>query len=118
MAYDNNRMGSTRRIALLNLLASAAAIAQVQDQQDDRRLPLPPNPNDDVKLPNGKSQKDLIAKEDHEQALKDLNELITVAEQLRDELQKSGEHVVSMSSLKKTDDIERLVRKVRGRLKA
>lgn len=110
-------MGGTRRIALLNLLASAALLSQAQDQQDDRTLPIPPNPNEDVKLPNGKSQKDAIAKEDHEQALKDVNDLIAVAQQLRDELQKSGEHVVSVASVKKTEEIERLARKIRGRLK-
>lgn len=102
---------------MLNLLASAAVLGQAQDQQDDRRLQLPPNPNEDNKLPNGKSQKDAIAKEDHEQALKDVNELIAVAEQLKDELEKSGEHVVSVGSMKKTEDIERLARKIRGRLK-
>lgn len=110
-------MGASRRIALLNLLASAALLGQIQDQQDDRRLPIPSNPNEDTKLPNGKSQKDAIAKEDHEQALKDVNDLIAIAQQLRDDLEKSGEHVVSVSSLKKTDEIERLARKIRGRLK-
>src|SRR5579863_10161884 len=112
---------STRRTAMLSLVASAAALARQQerqDQQDDRRLPLPPNPNEDTKLPNGKSQKDLIAKEDHEQALKDVKELISIAEQLRNDLERSGEHVVSVSSVKKTEDIERLARKIRGRLKA
>jgi hypothetical protein len=111
-------MGGTRRAALLNLVASAALLGQVQqDQQDDRTLPIPPNPNEDIKLPNGKSQKDAIAKEDHEQALKDVNDLITVAQQLRDEMQKSGEHVVSVASVRKTEEIERLARKIRGHLK-
>jgi len=110
-------MGATRRIALLNLLASAALLGQTPNQQDNRQLPIPPNPDEDTKLPNGKSQKDAIAKEDHEQALKDVNDLIAVAQQLRDELQKSGEHVLSVSSLKKTEEIERLARKIRGRLK-
>jgi hypothetical protein len=109
-------MGATRRIALLELLASAALLGQAQEP-NDRTVPTPPNPNEDTKLPNGKSQKDAIAKEDHEQALKDVNDLIAMAQQLRDELQKSGEHVVSVSSLKKTDEIERLARKIRGRLK-
>jgi hypothetical protein len=103
---------------MLNLFASAALLGKQQNPnpQNDRTL-VPPNPNDDVKLPNGKSQKDAIAKQDHEQALRDVDDLISVAQQLRDELQKSGEHVVSVSSLKKTEEIERLARKIRGRLK-
>lgn len=107
----------TRRLALLNLLASASLLSQSQDQQNDRTLPLPPNPNEDTKLPNGRSQKDAIAKEEHEAALKDVNDLINVAQELRDELKKSGEHVVSVASVKKTEEIERLARKIRGRLK-
>ncbi len=117
MAYDSNRMGGTRRIALFNLLASAALLGQTQDQQNDRTLPIPPNPNEDTKLPNGKSQKDAIAKQDHEQSLKDANDLLAVAQELRDELEKSSEHVVSVSSVKKTEEIERLARRIRGRLK-
>jgi hypothetical protein len=110
-------MVGSRRTALLNLLVSAALLSNGQDQQEDRRLPIPPNPSDDTKLPNGKSQKDAIAKEEHQQALKDANDLIAVAQQLRDEIQKSGEHVVSVSSVKKTEEIERLARRIRGRLK-
>lgn len=117
MAYDSNRMGRSRRTALLNLIASAALLGEVQDQQEDRKIPLPPNPNEDTKLPNGRSQKDAIAKQEHEKALKDANELLDVAQQLRDELQKSGEHVISVSSVKKTEEIERLARRIRGRLK-
>ncbi|MBV9406986.1 MAG: hypothetical protein JO211_16680, partial [Acidobacteriaceae bacterium] len=66
---------------------------------------------------NGKSQKDAIAKQEHEHALKDAEDLVAVAQQLRDELQKSGDYVVSMSSVKKTEEIERLARRIRGRLK-
>ncbi|HZS53303.1 MAG TPA: hypothetical protein VFA65_02790 [Bryobacteraceae bacterium] len=110
-------MSGTRRTAILSLLASAVLAAQAPDQQTDRPPTIPPNPNDDVKLPNGKSQKDALAKEEHKQALKDANDLIAVAQQLRDELQKSGEHVISVSSVKKTEEIERLARRIRGRLK-
>ncbi len=110
-------MGSTRRNVLVAFAASTFLMAQEQDQENPRRPPLPPNPNDDLRLPNGKSQKDAIAKQEHEQALKDANDLMEVAHELRDELQKSGDYVVSMSSVKKTEEIERLARKIRGRLK-
>lgn len=112
-------MGVTRRAALANLAVTVALAAQTQEPQEPHpRIPAPNNPDEDVKLPNGRSQKDAIAKEDHEAAMKDVNELITVAEQLRDDLQKSGEHVVSVSSVKKTEAIERLAKKIRGRLKS
>jgi len=118
VAYDSNRMSSTRRAALFALTVSAMAPAQQQGEgQDQQHLPLPPNPGEDTKLPNGKSQKDMIAKQEHERALKDANDLLTVAQQLKDELQKAGEYVVPVSSVKKTEEIERLARRIRGRLK-
>lgn len=111
-------MRRTRRTALLGLLVSAAATAQQQNPQSpDRTIPLPPNPDEDRRLPNGKSQKNALAKQDHEEALKDANQLIQVAQQLRDELKQAGEFVVPVSSLKKTEEIEKLARRIRGRLK-
>lgn len=77
---------------------------------------MPDVGDDDKRLPNGKSQKDAMAREKHEQALKDTTELITVAEQLRDELQKAGDYVVPVSSVRKTEQIEKLAKKIRGRL--
>jgi cell division septation protein DedD len=118
VAYHSNRMGSSRRSALLGCIASVLLTAKGRDGQDqDRRLPIPPNPDEDTKLPNGKSQKNEIAKQAHEQALKDANDLVAAAQQLRDELQNSGKYVVSMSSVKKTEEIEKLARRIRGRLK-
>lgn len=118
MAYDSNRMGRTRRSALFTLLLPGLVRAQAQDpQEQDRQLPLPPNSDEDRRLPNGKSQKDAIAKQEHQQMLKDANDLVAAAQQLRDELQKAGDYVVPVSSVKKTEEIERLARRIRGRLK-
>ncbi|MGI9074498.1 MAG: hypothetical protein ACR2JB_25000 [Bryobacteraceae bacterium] len=113
----------SRRTVLLSSIASALLCANGQDgqeQQPDRHLPPFPNPDKrdrDRKLPNGKSQNDAIARQNHEKALKDANDLIAVAGQLRDELQKAGNYVVPVSSVKKTEEIEKLARRIRGRLK-
>ena len=53
-----------------------------------------------------------------EEALKDAESLIRLAEDLRDELKHSGEYVVAVSSLRKTEEIEKLARHIRGKLKA
>ncbi len=118
MAYDSNQMSSTRRSALVSLLSSAALAAGKQEfpNQNDRRNTFPELDDTDKRLPNGKSQKDAIAREQHEQVLKDANDLITLAENLRDELQKAGDFVVPAGSLKKTEQIEKLAKKIRGRL--
>jgi hypothetical protein len=109
-------MGRTRRIVLLSLAGSALLPAQSENQQQPPRLPSPDS-NEDERLPNGKSRRDAIAKEEHEQALKDANDLLTAAQQLKDELQKAGNYVVPLSSVKKTEEIEKLARRIRGHLK-
>ncbi len=120
MAYDSNRMGCTRRHALLTLLSSPALTARQEQFPADQRRPdlFPKLPEEDRKLPNGKSQKDAIAKQNHEQSLKDVNELIEAATNLRDELQKAGSYVVPVHAVKQTEEIEKLARRIRGRLKA
>ena len=50
--------------------------------------------------------------------MKDADALVAAAESLRDEIKNAGSHIVSVSSLRKTEEIEKLARKIRGRLKA
>ena len=70
-----------------------------------------------VKLPNGKSQQEEILKADYQKTLQDASDLVRLAEQLQDDLIKEDRHVLSLASLKKTEDIEKLARKIRTRLK-
>ena len=76
-----------------------------------------PEDSSDVKLPNGKSQQEEILKADYQKTLQDASELVRLAEQLQDDLIKEDRHVLSLASLKKTEDIEKLARKIRTRLK-
>jgi hypothetical protein len=112
-------MSPTRRVAILTILSPALGRnAQLPEQQTPRHTPPDPEKDEDTRLPNGKSQKDAISKEAHEEALKEVESLIQLAEDLRDELKHNGEFVVAVSSLKKTEEIEKLARKIRGKLKA
>src|SRR5262245_13226423 len=72
---------------------------------------------DDPKLPSGKSQREEILKADHERSLKDVAELVKISEDLQIELEKNDRHVVSVSSLKKLDDIEKLAKRIKFCLK-
>lgn len=115
-------MDRTRRSALLLLAASRLAAPQPPDFPDEtpqpnRRKPFPNGEEGDPKLPNGKSQKDAIAQQEHEKALKAAGDLIALAQQVKDELEKAGNFVVPVSTIKKTEEIEKLARKIRGRLK-
>ena len=109
-------MDHTRRAALFSLLASRLT-AGAQETQEDRRPPIPPNPDEDARLPNGKSQKNAIAKQNHEEALKDAENLVNTSQELRDELKRAGSYVIPVGSVKKTEEIEKLARRIRGRLK-
>ena len=108
-------MDHTRRATLLSLLASPLAVKA--QEPDDRRMPIPRNPGEDARLPNGKSQKDAIAKQNHEEALKDAGDLVAAAQELQTQLKKAGVYVVPVESVKKTEEIEKLARRIRGRLK-
>lgn len=86
--------------------------------QDPENPPLaPPVNQQDVRLPNGKSQRDEILKAEHQQNLKDADKLIEMAQDLKESLEKDDRYVLSLSTLKKTEDIEKLARKIRGRLR-
>ena len=99
---------------LLLPLALGLLFSQVDTPPRPHRQPEDPS---DVKLPNGKSQQEEILKADYQKTLQDASELVKLAEQLQDDLIKEDRHVLSLASLKKTEDIEKLARKIRTRLK-
>ena len=72
---------------------------------------------DDGKLPNGKSQKDAILKAAYEQNLKDVTRLVELSGELKQDLEKGNRFVLSMATLKKTDEIEKLDKKIRSRMR-
>ena len=103
---------SAAALALVLLTAAApggGASAQLGSQNDKER--------EDVRLPNGKSQKDAILKNEHAQNLKDAAQLVELSQQLKEDLEKNDRFVLSIATLKKTDEIEKLVKKIRTRLR-
>jgi hypothetical protein len=94
-----------RKLLLLPLLA-LGAYSQI-DLSRER----------DIKLPNGKSQQEEILKADHEKTLKDAQDLVKLAEELQDDLIKSDRHVLSLANLKRVDEIEKLAKRIRSRLR-
>ena len=92
-----------------------AAVSPPAVPQAERRGPAPPP--GEIRLPNGKSQQEEILKADHEKDLKDASQLIELAEQLKQELEKNDRHVLSVSSLKKTEEIEKIAKRIRSRLR-
>ena len=80
----------------------------MQHRPDD-----PPDP----RLPNGKSQRDEILRAEHEVNVREAAELVDLAQQFQQDIEKNDRFVLSLNTLKKADDIEKLVKKIRTRLR-
>ena len=79
---------------------------------------LPPSEEpEDLRLPNGKKQQDEILKAEYEKNLKDAQELVSTAKAFEEDLEKDDRFVLSLSSLKKLDDMEKLTKRIRSRVK-
>jgi len=109
----------TRRGALAAALATVSSPLVLTAEARGQNTQGPPArpEQDDTKLPNGKLQRDEILKAEHEQNVKDATQLADLARELQEDLEKNDRFVLSLSTLKKTDEIEKLVKKIRSRLK-
>lgn len=78
----------------------------------------PPIKNEhDMKLPNGKSQKDEIIRADYERNLRDAGKLARLSEEIKDDLEKGDRYLVSLKTLKQLDEVEKLSKDIRQRLR-
>jgi hypothetical protein len=104
-----------RRCALAVSLATLSSLAVSQTGRGS----APPIASDqgDAHLPNGKLQRDEILKAEHEQNVKDAAQLVDLAQQLQQDIEKNDRYVLSLGTLKKTDDIEKLIKKIRSRMR-
>jgi hypothetical protein len=101
------------RIALFLLLSCVVTPQQVPA---DRTLPTT-EPPENVRLPNGKLQRDEILKADFQKTIEDARALSKMTDELKADLEKSDYNVLSVGALKKIDDIDRLARRIRDRLR-
>jgi len=99
------------RCALAVLLAIAwFAFGQGRGRPGD-------DPQADVQLPNGKSQRAEILKAEREQNIKDAAQLVDLTKELQQEIEKNESYVLPLGTLKKTDEIEKIIKRIRGRLR-
>jgi len=99
---------------VLPLALALAMSAQVPSAQNPRPAT---DPNEDVRLPNGKLQRDEIVKAEFQKSLEDARELSKLADQLKAELEKNDRYVLSIPTLKKAEDIEKLAKRIHDRMK-
>lgn len=99
-------------------LAFFALLAPTAPAQSFPEVPTPRGQQqEERRLPNGKLQSEEILKADYEENLKDLERLRKTAEGIEEELRKNKGHVLSLKSMKDLDEIEKITRRIRGRMK-
>jgi len=107
-----------KRLCLM-LAVFCGCFAQPQQPQQPpltrQNSPIDSSPAD--RLPNGKSQREMIVKDDYKKNLEESTELAKLAEDLKADLENSDKYIVSVKTMKKTEDIEKLARSIRNRLK-
>ena len=96
------------------VLAVALALAA---QQSPPGRQFPPEPPEDIRLPNGRLQRDEILKVEYQKSLEDARELSKLADELKLDLEKNDRNVLSIATLKKTEEIEKIAKRIRDRLK-
>ena len=107
------KLKSSMRLLLLFLALTLATPAQQPPFPDNH----PIKEDSDPKLPNGKSQIDEMLKAEHEKSLQEADDLIRLAQDLKSDLEKNKAFVVSIPTIKKTEEMERLIKRIRARLK-
>ena len=76
-----------------------------------------PRLDDQIQIPDTKAQRDEILKADYEKTLVDSRELAKLADELKTDLERSDRFSVSLNTVKKTEEIEKLAKRIRGRVK-
>lgn len=76
-----------------------------------------PGDEPEMKLPNGKNQRDEILKADHKANLEDTDRISQLAKELHDDLERNTRFVFSLEDVKKTEEIEKISKRIRGRMK-
>ena len=77
---------------------------------------LPRQPTE-IRLPSGKSRNMAVLKEDFERSKRDLAEIMQLAEELQQEVEKNEEFVVDLRSIRKAERLEKLAKNIKDRMK-
>jgi hypothetical protein len=100
-----------RRIFLRSGLVLAAAISSATAQVSGVQDPT------ERKMPDGRMQSDMILKAEYEQNLKDSHTLADLAKSIELDLEKNDQNVLSLDLLKKLDEVDKITKRIIGRVK-
>ena len=98
-------------------LVLAAAFVLAAQQAPPPLPPIPEAAPEDVRLPSGKLQREEILKADYQKSLEDARTLSKLADELKVDLEKNDYNVLSLATLKKIEEIDKLAKRIHDRLK-
>jgi len=98
------------RCAQVTLLAGSIAVLSSQLIRDDPETK-------DRRLPSGKSQREEILKSEHKRNIEDVDRLAALALSLKADLLKDDWLVFSLDTMKKSEEMEKLAKRIKSRLK-
>lgn len=76
------------------------------------------NDREDPNVPRLKrEQVEELLKSDHRKSLEDADQLIKLGEELKIEIEKNDRHILSVKAYKMTEEIEKIAKRIRGRMK-
>ena len=99
------------------ILRIALALCLAWLASDSSAAQPPGRENEPARLPSGKSQSEEILKADYKANLADLLQMQKLIDEVKTELEKNDRHVLSLSNMKKLEELETLSRKIRGRMR-
>ncbi|MFZ5928357.1 MAG: hypothetical protein ACOYX1_13015 [Acidobacteriota bacterium] len=83
-----------------------------------QQLPAPPPGREEPKrLPDGRLWSEAVIKANHEANLKDLERMRKILDSVQEEIEKSKGHVLPLRSLKELEELERISKRVRDRMR-
>jgi hypothetical protein len=97
----------------MRLAAGVGGIAMAVVMLGMAQLPLPEEEKPRMK----RSQVEEMLKQDHAKSVAEARQLEKLAEELREELEKSDRHVLSVAAIKKAEEIEKLAKRIRNRMR-
>jgi hypothetical protein len=82
-----------------------------------RAQTTPADETPERRMPDGRTQTDAILKADYEQNVKDARELTALAKSIELDFDKNDQYVLSLGLLKKLDDVEKITKRIRARVR-
>lgn len=104
------------KLLVFILMASSVLLAQGRTPSPLHRQTTPEieKPSDALPPPNSPSK---LLKYQHEEVKKDMEKLSKLVGEVQTELDKAGENVLPLNTLRKLEDVEKLAHKIRDRIR-